>query len=551
MANTANIKAVITADDKASSVLKKFGDSVGSLGSAVTTGLKYALEGITAAAAATTAFGVSSVKAFSESQDLIAQTEAVIKSTGGAAKVTADQVTELATALQKQTKFSDEDIRSAENLLLTFTNIGTKIFPQTTEAVLDMSTALGQDLKSSAIQLGKALQDPVLGVTALRRVGVNFSDSQREVIKNLIESGQSLKAQQLILKEIRTEFGGSAKAAGDTFSGALQKLKNSLNDVQEKVGQVIVTRLTPFITKALQAVAAVDWDKVINRSIAALNRFIDVIKRLHEQFFNVYHSVFNYLQPGIERFAQTIINFAKIVYDWVMPSLRAWLEAIETRLLPQIKELWNAIEPGFTTALQFLAKVLGGIVIGALWLSINVATAFITVLGGVVRAFNDVVKWAGTAGNFLLNVFRDVYNFFTNSWGKNLYTWITTPFFAAFRAIAALWNNTVGKLHFDVPSWVPGMGGHGFSVPNIPMLAEGGIVKARPGGTLAVLGEGGQDEAVVPLNRTNGMVFPSAVNITIQAGAFMGTDIEARKFAKVIWQHLQDMKGMKNQMGVL
>lgn len=72
---------------------------------------------------------------------------------------------------------------------------------------------------------------------------------------------------------------------------------------------------------------------------------------------------------------------------------------------------------------------------------------------------------------------------------------ITTPYQLAFRQIAWLWNNTIGKLSFSIPGWVPGIGGAGFDVPDIPMLAKGGIVNAP---TLAMIGERGP-EAVVPL----------------------------------------------------
>jgi len=68
-----------------------------------------------------------------------------------------------------------------------------------------------------------------------------------------------------------------------------------------------------------------------------------------------------------------------------------------------------------------------------------------------------------------------------------------------FNGVATLWNNTVGKLSFKVPGWVPGLGGKGFDVPNIPMLAEGGIV-TKP--TLALIGERGS-EAVIPLSKMN------------------------------------------------
>lgn len=240
MPNQANIKAVITAEDRASGTLKNFGDKADGMSQKLKTAFNVA-------GVAAVAFGAVSVKAFTESQDLIAQTNAVLKSTGQIAGVTADEVDKLSKSLQKVTKYSDEDVRSVENLLLTFTSIDKKIFPQATKTVLDMATALGEDTKSASIQLGKALQDPILGITALRRVGVNFSAAQKDVVKKLVETGRKAEAQKLILKELQTEFGGSAEAAGKTFSGQLEILKNQLNDVQEQVGSLILNALQPLI----------------------------------------------------------------------------------------------------------------------------------------------------------------------------------------------------------------------------------------------------------------------------------------------------------------
>jgi len=201
-------------------------------------------------------FGEATVKAFSESQDAIAQTEAVLKSTNQVAGVTAKVVTDLATSLQKQTKYSDESIRSAENMLLTFTNIGKDVFPDTTRAVLDMSTAMGQDLQSTSIQVGKALQDPVLGATALQRVGVRLTESQKDLIQQMVGVGDTAGAQKVILQELQREFGGSAEAAGGTFSGSLAKLKNSFNDVQEAIGGALVKGFTPLAQKMSDFVAS-------------------------------------------------------------------------------------------------------------------------------------------------------------------------------------------------------------------------------------------------------------------------------------------------------
>jgi hypothetical protein len=89
---------------------------------------------------------------------------------------------------------------------------------------------------------------------------------------------------------------------------------------------------------------------------------------------------------------------------------------------------------------------------------------------------------------------------------------ITAPFKAAFNAIAKLWNNTVGKLSFTVPGWVPGIGGKGFNVPDIPMLAQGGIVT---GPTLAMIAEGNEPEAIIPLSKLGSMGFGGGGGNTI------------------------------------
>ena len=91
---------------------------------------------------------------------------------------------------------------------------------------------------------------------------------------------------------------------------------------------------------------------------------------------------------------------------------------------------------------------------------------------------------------------------------------ITTPYRLAFKAIAWLWNNTIGRLSFSIPGWVPGIGGSGFDVPDIPMLAKGGIVN---GPTLAMIGERGP-EAVVPLSGRNAGLGGN-VTVIIQTGA--------------------------------
>jgi phage-related protein len=166
-----------------------------------------------------------------EVDQLNAQTAAAIKSTGGAAGVSAQQIQDMANAIEKATGVEGEAVQRGANLLLTFTNIrdvagkNNDIFTQSTKIMADMSVAMGQDMKSSALQLGKALNDPEKGMTALQRVGVAFTESQKETVKQLEATGHTLEAQKIILKELQTEFGGSAEAFGKTLPGAIEKSK--------------------------------------------------------------------------------------------------------------------------------------------------------------------------------------------------------------------------------------------------------------------------------------------------------------------------------------
>jgi len=186
------------------------------------------------------------------SQRVSAQTAAVLKSTGGAANVTAKQIESLSSALEKKSMLDDEAIQSGGNLLLTFTKIrneagkGNDIFNQTVQAMVDVSTAMGIDANTAAIQLGKALQDPIRGVGQLRRVGVSFTEAQRDQIKALVESGKTMEAQKMILRELEIQFGGSALAASKTLDGSLAILRNTFNNIAGD----LVAKFLPSLTNA-------------------------------------------------------------------------------------------------------------------------------------------------------------------------------------------------------------------------------------------------------------------------------------------------------------
>lgn len=191
--------------------------------------------------------------AFDQMDDAADQLGAVLKSTGSAAGVTQQQALLLGAQLQDLTGITRANIVGGEAMLLTFTNIGKETFPRATKAAVDLSVAMKQDMKSSSIQLGKALNDPIKGITALTRVGVTFSQTQKDMIKTMVEAGNIAGAQGVILSEVEKEFGGSAAAAADP----IDHLGATLNDLAIDIGvslQPILEAVIPVITDVAHSI---------------------------------------------------------------------------------------------------------------------------------------------------------------------------------------------------------------------------------------------------------------------------------------------------------
>jgi len=164
---------------------------------------------------------------------------AVIKSTGQAAGINLDQMKKMAAAMQQVTTVGDEVILGGMSILATFKQVKGEAFERTTMAALDLSEVMGQDLRTSMVMLGKVMNDPIANMGALSRAGIQFTKDQKEMIKTLWEAGDIMGAQNLLLKEIESQFGGTAKAASGTYGGAVKQAANAMGDLYEQIGYVI------------------------------------------------------------------------------------------------------------------------------------------------------------------------------------------------------------------------------------------------------------------------------------------------------------------------
>lgn len=214
-----------------------------------------------AGAAIFAGLGLAAKKGFdelSQHAEVMAQVEAGIKSTGGAANITADQINELSNALMLQSGVDDELIAQGASVLLTFRSIRNEVgknndvFNQATQAALDLSVRLDRDLKSSALLVGKALNNPTRSLLALTRAGVQFTKQQEDQIKALFESGHELEAQKMILKELQIEVGGSAAALGKTLPGQIAIAQESFRDLAGQLTLAVLPAFTVIVQKALE-----------------------------------------------------------------------------------------------------------------------------------------------------------------------------------------------------------------------------------------------------------------------------------------------------------
>lgn len=434
-----DIDILIKATDQASAPIKKVEAEMKGLGTSAKTtstglsglgnvlkaGLTTALVGTAAAMAGLGVFLTQSLGQARAQIEADKQLEQVIKSTGGAAGVTAKQAQDLATSLMNVTNFGDDAIESGQSLLLTFTGIGKDVFPRATETMLDMSQALGQDLKSSAIQLGKALNDPVQGITALSRVGVSFTDQQKEMIKTMVEAGDTAGAQGVILNELGKEFGGSAKAMADP----VKQLQNAWGEFEESMGMALVPLLNNLAQTVLPTVQAAtqvltdtlkngfvvfeDGSGTVMDFLTALGMSKDAAQGFGQNFYDLRQSLegtFN----SIKGTFQTDMGWIKLAWETDWGDIHTTWTTFATDLPNEQARFWDEWHKTFDAGSQANVNdwegYLGGLgTFAAGWWRLTAEnwTVSLALLRGEWQAFSALFKgdWEGTWNGFKLALF--------------------------------------------------------------------------------------------------------------------------------------------------
>lgn len=267
-----------------------------------------------------------------------AQIEQAIRSTGGASGATAADLFEMAKGLQAVTTFGDDTILGMQSLLLTFTSLRKQELPEISERVLDLATALaagggggGQiDLRSAALAVGKAMQEPLKGATALQRQFRFLTEEQLAQIKVLVESNRLYDAQRVVLDALAVTVGGRARAAANTFAGAIQQAKNIAGDLAEEVGEQGLARELGILARLFSESA---------EGGSSLGRSLGQVLALAVRFAGTLVKTFETTRGAVALVIAGILAAARLLYS----GLASVFGGIEGLVVGAIERIASAI----------------------------------------------------------------------------------------------------------------------------------------------------------------------------------------------------------------
>ena len=271
----------------------------------------------------------------------------------GAAQKDLQALNKAADELGDATLFKQEDFTKGFTLLTSFRNIGVDAYKSVAEQAANVAQANQVDVKTSFMQLAKALQDPERNLSALNRSGIAFTKQQTEQIKALMQTGETAKAHAMILGIVEESYNGLARAAGSGFAGKLDELGENFRDLQE----VLATDMKPAIATIVEGLAGlVDSSAFVSTLSVAFKTLLFPINAVVKLVQGIGESIKANMSPA---------------------SLAAVSKAWET--------IVGILQNGFKDGEQFFHII--GRIVGLL------ATAFVAPVEAVIGIFKKIATW--------------------------------------------------------------------------------------------------------------------------------------------------------------
>jgi hypothetical protein len=411
------------------------------------------------------AAGAAFVEMAVEAEDAQAKLKSLFDSTEAAAWTSIEALQEHQQALMEATTFDDEDIAAAQTALLGFGTIVGEQFTDATDAAADLAAFLGVDVEDAARKLGKALADPEAGLGRLQMAIGPLTDEQQRLIDQFVAAGDTASAQQVILDAVSEKIGTTAEDLAATTGGSMAQAMNKM----EEAGEALGTILLPVLGAAAG-------------------------------FFSAIAGAFLELDPALQNFIVVAGGIA-VVLGPVLLILSA--------IAPAIGLIGGAIALVLSPIGLLVVAVVGiAVLIVAKWEEImywteQLGNVFNNIFRAIGIAFSNLGRAIGNVWESIVDVFQGAVRAIADV-GEKIWTPIADGFSAAIDVIRGIWNAFArfwNGIQISVPAvdvpFLGRVGGFNIGLPDLPRLAEGGIVSAP---TLAIIGERGP-EAVVPLSK--------------------------------------------------
>jgi len=530
MADT-KLQILISAKDQASKTLSSIGDKFAGLG----VGMAAAGTAITGALALT-------VNAAMDAQKAMANVDATLGTMGSAALKNKDAILEAAASAVKL-GFDDED--AAQSI--------TKLYQRTNDL------AEAQKLSALAMDLARAKNIDLASATGL----VNkVLSGQGGVLKQfgieLKETATPLEA----LGELQTLVGGQSKAFAATTAGSMETLKVTFGNLQETIGDALLPVLTEFVNKVTPIIEKVTEWMAANPELA--NTIITIAAVLGPLLI-ILPALVAAIGAILSPIGLVIIGIGLLVAAGVYlyqhwDEVKAKATEIWNSIGDKFNEFGEKVKAVFTAVADFFKSIWDGIVavfnfavaliVGALDLFLSqfdanwkehftqVLEFFKGIWEGIKSAFSFFVsEMLPKLAAFLTGIVQGVVNFtkpivdaFTGVWNavkgatESVFTAISETIksiiSAAVNFVIDKINGAIASINSMVQSGANIAGVDAPQLPKIPRLAEGGIVN-KP--TLAMIGEGGESEAVIPLSKLGNMM-GSGTSVVVNMGGVTVTN---------------------------
>jgi hypothetical protein len=442
------------------------------------------------AAAAIAGLGIvafDAVKAFMEDDKAAQLLATSLRNTTGATDAQIASVEKFITQTSIAAAVADDELRPAFDKLVRGTKSVTKAQDLMTLA-LDISAGTGKDLGAVSDALSKAFNGQLGPLKKLD-----------PALAELIKSGASTDE---VFGALSKTFAGAASTSANTASGKMKSFSIQMGEFKEAVGAAVM----PIIDKLLPAFIKMgNW---ISNNVGLVVTLGAVIGGIAAAVVLTNAAMAAWNALTVITAAVNAVLATSFSALWVATGAVIILGIIAALIALQVKfDIFGIAINGIKVGFDFLW---GAIKTVFDWVINNWPLLLAVITGPFSWGILAVVKFRDD----IMNIFSLIYSGIKATMGF-VSDAITAPFKAAFRAVAWLWNNTVGAFSFTIPSWVPlGLGGKSFDLPDIPMLAAGGIVTSP---TLAMIGEAGP-EAVIPLSKMGGMGGGGGITVNVNGG---------------------------------